>query len=376
MEAPYYATHGARIFRYTALRDKEDMGEATGRDLREIKALEADIPDEYLTDCFGKRAKNYQANEYFIGLVRNGAFRYFLLGCDDSAIYSQTHKESRHLTKLAEDLGKTRVIVASGADELGMLMVARAINDMRRDIPFVYVSYNEGTGAETVPSYSNDRIDRDLAAAVTAVGGILIDSPERAELVLAVNTNYDGKTFAASSPRNKIKPRHGTETFMPILKDLVNRGYPVGLVDIATSNGADNALMNELKKADLQFKLRAYGGWNTATNSSGFLIGSGVLTKWMNENDIRSLLLTRYLDDWVYQSNVRQMITAKIWEIPGEIGKNFLDGKWAGANQETDRLMKQFAEENLKMPPGFVYHNLRVSLPWNRLFECDPKFDR
>ena len=375
MEAPYYATYGARIFEYTALKDKEEMGEAGAGDLRKIKKLEADIPAEYLTDWFGKRAKNYAANAYFIDLARGNSLRYLMLGCDDSAAYSQTHKESRHLTKLAEDLGKTRVIVASGADELGMLMVARAINDLKRDIPFLYIKYNEGEGGDTIPAYSNDKISNDLSAAITAVGGILIDSPQRAELVLAVSTNYDGKTFESSSPRNNTKPRRGTETFLPILKELVDKGYPVGLVDIATSNGADNALMNELKKNGLQFRLRAYGGWNTATNSSGFLIGSGVLTKWMSENDIYSLLLTRYLDDWVYQANVRQAVSAKIWEIPGEMKPPFLDGKWTGTSKETERLVREFVEENLKLPKGFAYRDLKVTLPWNRLFECDPRFD-
>ena len=73
---------------------------------------------------------------------------------------------------------------------------------------------------------------------------------------------------------------------MKMLKGLLKNNYPVGVVDIANSNGSDNALMKRLRNENLQFKIRSYSGWNTATNSSGFLIGAGVFTNYMDEEDI------------------------------------------------------------------------------------------
>ena len=214
-EVPYYETHGAKIFQYTALLDKQEMNQLAGGDKRLLKKLQADIPAEYLDDWFKRRAKNSDANELFIEYTRAGVFDYFLLGCDDSAIFSQTHRESRKLTSLASDMGKTRIQVTSGADELGMLMISRAIIRDRDERPFISVMYNAGKGAETFPTYCNEPIGISVDAAIIAVGGLRIPAHERADLVLAVNTRANGKTFeAAFAKKNKLNLRGDLKTFI------------------------------------------------------------------------------------------------------------------------------------------------------------------
>ena len=374
-EVPYYETHGAKIFQYTALIDKQEMNQLTNDDKRKLKKLEAEIPREYLDDWFARRAKNSDANELFIEYTRAGVFDYFLLGCDDSAIFSQTHRESRRLTELSSDMGKTVVQVTSGADELGMLMVARAINHDRNFIPFVSVKYNDGKGAQTFPTYCNESIGVSIDAAIIAVGGLRIPAHERADLVLAVNTRGNGKTFEASNPKeNKLRLRGDLKSFIKPVKKFLDSGYPVAIVDVAFANGSDNALMNQLKQDDLQFKIRAYGGWNIATNSSGFLIGAGVLTKFMSERDVAELLTTRYLDEWAYQANVRQEIFAQSYSTPGKGDPSNLDEKLPPLEKLLNERMTAFAKENLILPRRFRLTNLKFSLPWHRTFECDPRF--
>ena len=56
-EVPYYETHGAKIFQYTALIDKQELNLLTNGDKRKLKRLEAEIPKEYLDDWFMRRAK-------------------------------------------------------------------------------------------------------------------------------------------------------------------------------------------------------------------------------------------------------------------------------------------------------------------------------
>lgn len=374
-EVPYYETHGAKIFQYTALIDKQEMGLLTGGDKRKLKKLEADIPKEYLDDWFMRRAKNSDANELFIEYTRAGIFQYFLLGCDDSARFSQTHRESRKLTELSSDMGKTVVQVTSGADELGMLMVARAINYDRNLTPFVSVEYNLGTGAETWPSYCNEPIGVSIDAAIIAAGGLQIPAHERADLVIAVNTRDNGKTFeSANEKKNKLKNRGDVKTFVKILRELTEKNYPVAVADISFSNGADNSLMNQIKRDGLQYKIRAYGGWNTATNSSGFLIGSGVLTPMMNDKDVAEILTTRYLDDWIYQANVRQEIVAASYGIAGEGTPSNLGEKLPPLEKLLNERMKEFTAKNLLLPSQWRLEDLKVTLPWQRTFECDPRF--
>ena len=373
-DVPYYETHGARIFNYTALLDKQEIEPLTRGDEKKLKNLEAEIPAEYLDDYFSRRAVNTQANELFIEYTRQGIFEYFLLGCDDSAQYSQTHRESRQLLESSSDLGKTAVQVTSGADELGMLMISRAINKDRDHMPFISVVYNDGKGAATFPSYANETIGTSIDAAIIAAGGLRVPADERADLVLAVNTRRNGKTFEAGDvKKNKINLRGDLKSFMAILDDLMAKNYPVGVIDIAFANGADNALMNQFKLNDLQFKIRAYGGWNTATNSSGFLIGAGVLTKFMDDKDIAELLITRYLDDWAYQTKIRQEIYSQIWAAGGNVWAIDADKIPSLENFLTERL-NAFATENLIIPRRFKLEDIKGTLPWQRGFECDPRF--
>ena len=375
-EVPYYETHGAKIFQYTALIDKQEMNLLTAADKRNLKRLEREIPREYLDDWFMRRAKNSDANELFIEYTRAGVFDYFLLGCDDSAEFSQTHRESRRLTELSSDMGKTVVQVTSGADELGMLMVARAINRDRDFRPFVSVEYNAGKGAKTFPAYCNEPIGISIDAAIIAVGGLRIPAHERADLVLAVNTRGNGKTYESSNvKKNKFYLRGDLKTFIEPVKNFIAQGYPVAIADISFANGADNALMRQLKRNDLQYKIRAYGGWNTATNSSGFLIGAGVLTHFMSDKDVAELLTTRYLDEWAYQANIRNEIVGASYGLPGEGTPGELKDKLPPLEKLLNERMTAFAEKNLILPRRFRLTNLKFSLPWHRTFECDPRFD-
>ena len=372
-EPEYYKTYGAKIFQYTALLDKQEMQRLSRKDQRQLQTLKAEIPAEYLDDWFTRRNNNFNANKYLIDLTRDGVFEYFLLGCDDSAMFSQTHKESRQLTEHASDVGKTVIQVTSGADELGMLMVARAINDDRDEIPFVSVMYNDGKGAATFPAYGNEPIGISIDAAIIAAGGLRIPAPERADIILAVNTRESGKTFeSADAKKNKLRLRGDLKTFLKPVKEFIAQGYPVAIVDIAFANGSDNALMNQLKKDDLQFKIRAYGGWNTASNSSGFLIGAGMLTKFMTDKDIAELLITRYLDDWAYQANVRQEVVSAAYGMGIDPYKP--NGGIDKLNALITEKISAFADKNLLLPRRWSLQDLNVRLPWNRVFECDQRF--
>lgn len=368
-EPGYYRNYGADIFRYTVLKDKEEMEGLTRREKKEYDFLQRLIPKASLSDWMGRREKNFAANEKMIQLTRGNTFNYFVLGRDDNAPYSQTHLESRHLAAEGKDLGKTRFQAMAGIDEIGMLMLTRAVNDMRRDVPFVYVRYNWGKGEFTIPSYSDEKIGDSIASAITAAGGMQVKSPEKADLVLTVNTNPNGKTYEANDRANDGTPREGTKYFADIVSDYVSKGYPVGIADIAYANGSDNALMDELRDRGLLFKLRAYAGWNTPTNSTGFVIGEGMLAKHMKDEAVDDLLLTRYLDDWAYQANVRNTIARQLTWLRGDGVYGSLDSKMDAVATRSERMLTRFVEDNL--PPIDSLAHIEVRFPWNRMFESD-----
>ena len=89
-EPTYYRNYGSDIFRYTVLRDKQEMEGLTRREKKEYAFLERLIPQKSLQDWLGRRNKNFAASEQLIDLTRDKVFNYFVLGRDDNAPYSQT----------------------------------------------------------------------------------------------------------------------------------------------------------------------------------------------------------------------------------------------------------------------------------------------
>lgn len=368
-EPAYYRKYGADIFRYTGLKDKEETEGLTWREKKEAGFLERLIPKKNLQDWLGRRQKNYAANEKLLSLIKANTFNYMVLGRDDNAPLSQTHRESRHLQEAAGNLESSKFQAMAGIDEIGMLLLARAVNDIKHDVPFVYVRYNWGRGGKTIPAYSDETIGASIDSAINVGGGIQVSSPEKADLVLAVNTNPNGRTYEASERSNDGRSREGTDYFADLVNEYAAKGYPLAIADVAYANGSDNALMENLKKRGLLFELKAYSGWNTPTNSSGFVIGEGMLAKYMKDEAVDDLLLTRYLDDWAYQANVRGTIARQLTWLRGDGVYGSLDGKKRAVSERSARMMTRFVEENL--PPFESLKEIEVNFPWNRLFESD-----
>ncbi|MBQ1469902.1 MAG: DUF4127 family protein [Schwartzia sp.] len=371
VEPSYYESYGSDIFRYTALTDKMEIEGLTKREKKEFEFLGKLIPKDAIDDWLSRRNKNFSANKKLIQLEREGLFSYLALGRDDNAPYSQTHMESRKLAAEGADLGPSKFQAMAGIDEVAMLMLIRAVNDWTSSVPFVYVRYNWGRGGNTVPKYSDEKISDSMKAHVVAAGGLMVNSPKNADFVLLVNTNPNGQTYEANDRANDGKPREGTKYFADLVQESVESGKPTCVADVSYANGADNALMEMLKGRDLLFKLRAYSGWNTPTNSTGFVLSQGMLASKMTDEACDRLLMTRYLDDWAYQANIRGIVARQLGWLRASGTYSALGDRKRAAEARTTNFMRRFVEENLPPMEGLQY--LEVTFPWNRMFEA--KFD-
>ena len=298
-EPDYYRYYGTNIFRLTELMDKQELEGLTPREIKEFNFLQRLIPQKALEDWMGRREKNFDANKKLIDYARNKTFDYLLLGRDDNAPFSQTHNEGRKLVEYGRGLGNDKYLTTAGIDEIGLVLLARAVNKQANTSPKVFVKYNWGQGGQTIPSYSDETLDNSIHSAIQAAGATLINDDSRADFILAVNTNPDGVTFEADSAINDGKVREGTKFFVDTVEDYVDNGKKVIVADVAFANGSDNALMNQFRRRGLLFKIQAYSGWNTPTNSSGFALGTGILSSRMKDNAVDELLLHRYLEEQV-----------------------------------------------------------------------------
>lgn len=227
-----------------------------------------------------------------------------------------------------------------------------------------------------MPTYSDERAADTINEELFIAGAVSVSDPAQSDYVLLVNTNPDGTTGEA----NHINPdegrllnngadRAGTKPFFEQIQTMLQAGYRVGVADIAFTNGSDNALMHQLQTAGLLFRLQTYSGWNTATNSMGFALGQGMLATRLRLEDCQSLLLTRYLDDWAYQANVRTAMAYRINQIADPSVYLYLGDYEPSIAMETRQRLMTFAR--LHLPAEVVPSSLQVSFPWHRMFIAD-----
>lgn len=369
----YYIPYGEKIFRYTGLMDKAEETGLQPDEQQEAARLEQDIPMEVRKDWLERRRRNLEVTKRLMNFVREGSMDYLLVGKDDNASLSQTHRESRWLKKYGQDIPPDRFRMTAGIDEFALLLLTRAVNQRERTVPEVAVCYNEGKGGDTVPTYSDERLADTVKTDLEVAGARLQEEPSQADLILMVNTNPDGMTGEANhvrdweaAPLNNGQDRSGTAPFLQLLHSYLQTGKPVAVADVAFTNGADNALMRHLEREGLLFQLQAYSGWNTATNSIGFALGQGILACRMKRDAADALLMTRYLDDWGYQSNVRTTMAIRIEQMDDPQIYLYLGGYEQAFSEEASQLLARFAR--LHLPRLERPDRLSVTFPWHRLF--------
>lgn len=375
-DANYYAQYGTDIARYTALTDKLEQDRLTHKERKQLQQYEQKIPKAALDDWLSRRQGNFLVSKNLIDLARNDVITYLALGCDDNAKYSQTNKERHALDNYGSDLGELKYQSVAGIDEIGYVLLTRAVNNLQGDIPFVSVHYAKGTGENTIPAYSNEPIKNSIATHIKMAGGMKVNSDKGADLVFMVNTNFDGTTGAANDLNNVYIPNENIIDFVNMVDEAVQANKKVGIGDITFGNGSDNALMFSLYGKNLLDKLNAYSGWNTPTNSTGYALAMGMGANYTDRVGILKMLEVRYLDDWLYQANIRQAVANRLNSMPGEGDYGNTKTRTLPAEKlATEALQKMIADYGLEKFEGQSYvADAQIRFPWQRMFEADIVF--
>lgn len=365
VEPSYYDTYGPTIFRIAALQDKLDSQKLTDDEQKELFTLQATVPVEFLQDWFHRRQKNMQINRELIDITKKGVFQYFALGHDDTSSLSQSAMEGRYLQKYSKGLSPAQYGSFPGADQLGLLLIARDHVDRNHLRPTFEVMYPLGGGGDTVPHYEDQKVEKTIAEHVVAVGGTM-KAKGKPTVLLAVNTPLGMVTGESEAFENFPMISRSTNEFLDHIQVSMAQGVPVSIADIAYSNGSDNTLVYGLYQRDLLYRVAAYNGWNTASNTIGYAIAQGILGVHMGEQEHRNMLTQQYLDNWAYQANIRK----SVYRMQDSIRTDNV--KYTGAlNEKLESYLgervQDFAETYLKVNPRTV----SARFPWGRLFETD-----
>lgn len=378
-EPEYYADYGADIFRRAWLRDKEQRERLSDEEQCERIALEQRIPESIIQDYELRRKKNIEQLIATLNYVKQGKIHYLAIPQDDSAEYGYTAQDQRRIGHLIDELGLFgQVQLYPGADEAGAALIARAVNDSYGKRTAIYVFFSSTLGPQITPLYEDRPMLESVMAHINVVGGDLVDTPEKADLILAINS--PGKFMQESWDQFARRDiTYSSYRYLPGFVGRIRRyldaDIPVVIADAAYANGGDYQLITLLDRQHCLDQVISYKGWNTFCNTLGSTLAQGVLA--LNGADkslIRRNVLLNLLDDVCYQAKVRRDVTENT--LP-HIGASYFS---LGENSE--KVMQEVAVRLNDEINHLLVHSFRdlafkysLNSPWNRMFEIEIKVE-
>lgn len=318
-EKEYWSEWGEKIFKYSY-----NGGVDSG-----------DIPKNILDDYIQTRKRNFEINKLYIEWQKEGLFETLIFSKDDCAQFGFNVDEAKAL----EDLGG---FTKTGADEIPLSLLSRAIQGEIKICPL----FSEPEYRHLISNYEDVSIEKSVCGQIELAGCKIVSEAE-ADMILYVNNFRE--------QQGEIVMRVDTQHFD---KNFVVSDKPYMVADVRFANGADNCFIREFFKNNLSDEnFYGYSAWNTSANTLGSLICGGkvrFLANKYNKDAFKRLQVTRFLDDWAYQANVRQTLNSPD-KTALEIG------------------MRSFEDKISKILNTEV--SVNYSYPWERLFEVEVEFN-
>ena len=323
-EKEYWSKYGKKIFDYSYQTHKLGCESC-------IANL---IPAEILDDYIAGRKRNFEINKLYLEYQKQGLFEVLVFSKDDCAEYGFNVQEAKALEKLGG-------FVKTGADEIPLTLLARAISDFQQKKLKIATIFLEPLQKDLISNYEDVPIEKSVAGQLE-LAGCEIAAEDAADILLYVN-NFEGN-------QGEIVMKVATK---PFDKEWQRPEKPYMIADVRYANGADNAFVQKIFEKGLDGNFYGYSAWNTSANTVGSLICAAVVKYFAqkyNDKAFKQLQAARFLDDWAYQANVRQQLSAPDITMLAEKMKPF--EKIVGAQLDM---------------------NVRVSynFPWHRLFEVE-----
>ena len=280
-EKEYWAHYGKKIFEYSYNTHKYGHANTT------------EIPQDIINDYLQTRKRNFEINKIYLDWQKDGFFDTLVFSKDDCAEYGMNVIEAQELENMG---GFTK----TGADEIPLTLLARSI---KKDIN-VFIEYTEPDCTDLISNYEDVSIEKSVQGQLELGGFKHIDDINEADIVLIVNN---------------FREKQGELVMNWDTKDKYNGSFivpnkPFAVADVRYANGADNVFVDELLKSFNKNNICSflgYAGWNTSANTLGSLL-AGVKVAYKaekyNKNAFKKLQITRFLDDWAYQANIRKQI--------------------------------------------------------------------
>lgn len=371
-EPDYYAEYGAEIHLYGRYAHKQSLGllaESEERDFARIKAL---LPDEVLRDFTERRKANLHTLLNTLRMVGEDLFDGFIVSQDDSAPYGFTAMDQSEVREyIKRNKLQLKAPIYPSADEAEMTLLARAVNELNRIVPKIYVYYASAFGATVTPAFEDRTIDATVKCQILSAGCQRVYEPSGCDIFLAVNI---GAEMPYRPTKEQLYRPYDVERslaeFVSMIKYELGRGKIVAVADVAYPSNADEELLRILHDEDLLLKIHAYAGWNTSSNTLGTVICEACLynvgrDRLGNEH----FLIHRYYDDVGYVNHARAWTDVHA-ALANGYSEECLDGERGMCTEMAKGELMRYMRENYPRIADRV-EDIEVSSPWNRSFEMD-----
>ncbi len=344
-EKEYWNIWGKKIFDYSFNLHKSQKIKSYDSNAK-FSCIRQIIPSYILDDYFSTRNRNFNINKLYLEWQKEGIFEYLVFSKDDCAQYGVNVSEAEELQEII-DKNKLNAIAKTGADEIPLSLLSKALNDFKKSKIKIYPQFLRPDEINLISKYEDISIYDSVKGQIELSGAILAEDAKSADLVLLINNFKDeqGELVMGVS----TKPFNGDF-------DLPNKPYFV--VDVAFANGADNVFINKLfsKQIDLN-NYYGFAAWNTSANSLGSAI-CAALFKFQCEVKIEEFKRQQFIrlaDDWAYQSNCREKIK-KLTNTPDI--------------PQISQLMEPYIKKIEKFL-DYSQKKICYAFPWNRFFEIE-----
>ena len=389
----------------------------------EAEAVRQSLPADLVERYRQVRRRTHEINRAAVELAAAGDLDFLILGQDDADTRGFHLAEQKALRKQIKQakVGE-KVVLCAGADETGATLFSHFVHEHMEGRPQVAVVYLDPEGASRVAPFEDRPFADNLRAQAQAAGVELVADPGEADMVLAVSPPISGPREAvAGCPEFKARRRQLEKFAHEVVALSEKRG--VAICDAALPNGAEAVLVEALREAGLAWpRLLSFAAWNTAGNSLGTALAHGTVRliglrdkaafdlaqlvttispmryfELLNsligaERAHLSLLFTRLVDDWLYQTQVRAVVKERLADLVTSASFELTEAhpRAEALVQEmlTEAASSLWVEEFMGKraggigPPGrrsalvlAELQDTQVRLPWRRLFEVELGFE-
>jgi len=327
--------------------------------------LRAKIGPERLDAYLGARARNLDVDRFALQLTAERGLDELVLGQDDAGPHGLHVADVAALRRTAARFGvDERASIEPGADELGMVLLARAFARDAGWRPRVRVVYSRAGAESVVDPLEFVPIDETIGKLIGAAGAGRVDSAEDLDLFVRVADT----------------PAADERAFVDAIAAALAAGRATAVADLTflsppMPSAQQQALTLDLIARGLAGRIDGFASWNTDANTVGTALaaavaaGSGRRAGTFDARAHAQFMLDRYADDFAFHQFVRPVLNDELRARGIDTTLLFPPVVTEAGDENRTLLWPRALDLLAQIYPGYRDAGLVITLPWQRTFE-------